>query len=262
MIMNLSVNARDAMPNGGKLIIETANATLDEAFCNGPKGTGFEPGNYVVLSVSDTGHGIDKKELEHIYEPFYTTKDVGKGTGLGLSIVYGIVNSHNGHIICDSKVGEGTTFHIYLPAIDHQIRPDPIAEKNDQISGSETILLVDDDEAVRNLGHEMLSKIGHRVLTAPDGESALALYQARQNEIDLIMLDLMMPGMGGYRCLEHLIEINPEAKILVASGYSCKESMKHQIQSKAKGFLSKPYAIQQVSEAIRNIFDVNMISHP
>jgi len=260
MIMNLSVNARDAMPDGGKLTIETANMTLDEAFCKGPNGNGLTPGNYAVLSVSDTGHGINHKDLEHIYEPFYTTKEVGKGTGLGLSIVYGIVNSHHGHILCDSRIGEGTTFTIYLPAIEHQTTQEQTEEIKNQASGTETILLVDDDEAIRNLGQEMLSKIGHRVITAKDGETALELYQDKQNEIDLIMLDLMMPGMGGYKCLEHLIDINPEAKILVASGYSCNETLKNEIQAKAKGFLSKPYAIQQVSEAIRNIFDADTIS--
>ena len=255
LIMNLSVNARDAMPEGGKLTIKTKNAVLDEKFCESPEGRGALPGNYVCLSISDTGTGMSQACLEHIYEPFYTTKEVGKGTGLGLAIVYGIINSHKGHIVCNSEEGKGTTFDVYLPALESRIKSDDNETDNIQMSGTETILLVDDDESVRTLGQEMLAKIGHKVITATSGEKALKLYKSKQDEIDLIMLDLLMPGMGGHKCLERLLKINPEAKILIASGHSGKDTNNDEIEARAKGFVSKPYKINEISETIRQIID-------
>ena len=255
LIMNLSVNAKDAMPDGGKLTIETRNVVLDEKFCESPEGTGALPGKYVSLSISDTGIGMSQQCLDHIYEPFYTTKEVGKGTGLGLAIVYGIINSHKGHIVCKSQEGKGSTFDVYLPALKSKIKADADEPQDIRMSGSETILLVDDDESVRNLGHEMLSKIGHKVITAKSGEAALKLYKSKKDEIDLIMLDLLMPGMGGHKCLEKLLKINSKAKILIASGHSGKESNNTKIEAKAKGFVSKPYKINEISQAIRQIID-------
>ena len=193
--------------------------------------------------------------IDHIYEPFYTTKEVGKGTGLGLAIVYGIINSHKGHIVCKSEEGKGSTFDVYLPALKSKIKPNEDESQDIQMSGSETILLVDDDESVRNLGHEMLAKIGHNVIAAKSGESALKLYKSKKNEIDLVILDLLMPGMGGHKCLEKLLKINPEAKVLIASGHSGKGSDNDKIEAKAKGFVSKPYKINEISEAIRRIID-------
>ena len=255
LIMNLSVNARDAMPDGGKLTIETQNTVLDEKFCESPEGAGALPGNYICLSISDTGTGMSKECLDHIYEPFYTTKEVGKGTGLGLAIVYGIINSHKGHIVCKSKEGKGTTFDVYLPTLESDIKANEDELQDIRMSGNETILLVDDDESVRNLGQEMLTKIGHKVITAKSGESALKVYKSKKNDIDLIMLDLLMPGMGGHKCLEKLLKINPEAKILIASGHPGKDTNNEEIEAKAKGFVSKPYKINEISETIRQIID-------
>ena len=255
LLMNLGVNAKDAMPDGGKITIETRNVTLDPAFCESPEGTGAVPGDYVCLSVSDTGTGMSQQCLEHIYEPFYTTKDVGKGTGLGLAIVYGIINSHKGHIVCKSEEGCGTRFDVYLPALDSGVKHQDAEKPVISMSGSETILLVDDDEQVRQLGCEMLASIGHTVIPSSDGENALALYQSRKNEIDLVMLDLLMPGMGGHKCLEKLLEIDPDAKVLIASGHSGKNPEKEKIESKAMGYVSKPFKINEISQTIRQIID-------
>jgi len=257
MIMNLGVNARDAMPEGGELIIGTEHATLDEKFCD--SNLGAKPGNYVLLTISDNGEGMDKKTLEHIFEPFYTTKEIGKGTGLGLAIVYGIVKSHDGYIICNSELGKGTTFKIYLPAMRQNASVEVLedGEEELEIGGTETILLVDDDEIVRNLVSEMLSKAGYTILTARDGESALEHYLPQKNEIDLIILDLMMPGMGGQKCLKKLLEIDPKVKVLIASGHTANNPIKSEIDVGAKGFVTKPYELQRILKAIRGVLDGN-----
>ena len=253
ILMNLGVNARDAMPDGGKLVIETANVFLDENYCK--MHLGAVPGNYVLLSISDNGEGMDKSTLEHIFEPFYTTKEIGKGTGLGLAIVYGIIKSHNGYIMCYSEQGEGTTFKVYLPVIEQEAVLKDERDEMPQKGGTETILIVDDDERIRNLGHEVLSKVGYKVVVAQDGEGTLDLYREEMDEIDLIILDLMMPGMGGQKCLEKLLNIDPMVKVIIASGYSPKGPAKDAIDGGAKGFLSKPYEIPQMLKMVREILD-------
>ena len=254
VLMNLSVNAKDAMPEGGKLTIETSNAALDEGFCR--KHAGVKPGDYVLLKVIDTGCGIGKDTLEHVFEPFYTKKEPGKGTGLGLASVYGIVKNHGGHIGCDSQPGQGTTFKIYLPAIDYAGEPVETAERTSAIpDGTETILLVDDDESVRSLGQQILEDFGYTVLQAIDGESALKLYKEKQGHIDLIILDLIMPGMGGRKCLEQLMQIAPDLKILIASGYSSEGEIRESLEAGAKGFVKKPFDIVQILSAARDVLD-------
>ena len=255
VIMNLGVNARDAMPEGGELIIETEETTLDEQYCN--THLGALPGDYALLSVSDTGCGMENEILEHIFEPFYTTKETGKGTGLGLAIVYGIIKSHHGYITCSSEPGEGTTFKIYLPVI----RPEPRTQgpghedKGKITRGTETVLLVDDEETIRELGKDTLAKFGYTVITAPDGESALELYREKKKKIDLVILDLIMPGMGGRRCLEELLTINPQAKVLIASGYSINGPTKEALEAGARGFIGKPYDITQMLKGVRETLD-------
>ena len=255
VMMNLSVNARDAMPEGGKLIIETENAFLDENYCRTHPGA--VTGHYVCLSITDTGQGMDTETLEHIFEPFYTTKGVGKGTGLGLSMVYGIVKSHHGYIMCYSEPGVGTTFRIYLPAVeDEKPKQQDEPEKEAQIKGGEeTILLVDDEELLRDIGKETLEEFGYRVITAPDGESCLQLYAERKQEISLIILDLMMPGMGGKQCLEHLLTMAPDAKVVIASGYSVNGPTKAALEAGAKSFIKKPFELKQMLKVIREILD-------
>ena len=256
ILMNLAVNAKDAMPDGGKLIVETANVILDQDYCKIHRVA--NPGSYVQLTVTDTGHGIDKMTIEHIFEPFYTTKETGKGTGLGLATVYGIVKSHNGHIVCYSEPDEGTTFKIYLPTIDSTQEARKAEEHlTAPEGGSETILLVDDEEPIRGLGTQILEEFGYTVLTAADGESALQLYSKKQKKIDLVILDLIMPGMGGKLCLLELLKINLDAKVAIASGYSPDGPTREILKNGAKGFISKPYDLRQMLKVIREVLDQN-----
>jgi two-component system cell cycle sensor histidine kinase/response regulator CckA len=254
ILMNLGVNARDAMPNGGRLIFETENIILDEHYCKIHLGS--KPGHYVKLSISDTGHGMDKETLKHIFDPFYTTKEIGKGTGLGLAMVYGIVKSHNGYIMCYSEPGEGTTFKIYFPVIKKEIESlEPKEETFPVKGGNETILLVDDEEAIRELGKDILTGFGYTVLMASDGETALEIYRENKKEISLAILDIIMPGMGGRKCLEELLKINPELRIIIASGYSMNGPGKKVLKAGAKDFISKPYNINQILKAVRETLD-------
>ena len=215
-----------------------------------------KPGDYVQLTVSDTGHGMDKETLEHIFEPFYTTKETGKGTGLGLATVYGIVKSHNGHIVCYSELGVGTTFKIYLPALEFT---EGTARAEEQImipqGGSETVLLIDDDKPIRILGTEILENFGYTVLTATDGESALDLYREKKEDIDLVILDLIMPGMGGKRCMVELLKINPDVRVAIASGYSPDGPTKEILKNGAKGFINKPYDMRRMLKVVREVLD-------
>jgi two-component system cell cycle sensor histidine kinase/response regulator CckA len=249
IMMNLAVNAKDAMLEGGTLLIETKNVTLDEDFCR--KHVGAKPGDFVCLRISDTGHGIGKDKLDKIFEPFFTTKESGKGTGLGLAMVYGIVKNHCGYILCDSEVGLGTSFEIYLPMIE---QPCETSEDREQatppLGGSETILLVDDEITIRDLGSQILSHFGYKVLTAPDGESALVLYRTGNEPVDLFILDLIMPGMGGKQCLEEILKIEPTARVLISSGHALDDSIKQVIESGTVGFIKKPWNSRQMLQAI------------
>jgi len=253
-LMNLAVNAMDAMPEGGKIILETEKAVLDEQFCK--VHLGAKPGEYVLLSISDTGHGMDKEILDHVFEPFYTTKEVGKGTGLGLAMVYGIVKTHEGYILCYSELDSGTTFKIYLPALVQSGHWREAGEGDDQLKGGdETILLVDDEKYIRELGVELLTDVGYEVFTATDGEGALQLYRKEQRRIDLVILDLVIPGMGGKKCYEEILKINPQAKILIVSGYSVNGPGKEAMEAGAKGFVGKPFDVSHLLETVRNILD-------
>jgi two-component system cell cycle sensor histidine kinase/response regulator CckA len=259
VLMNLAVNAKDAMPDGGKIVIETQNITLDQEFSK--RYAEVKPGDYVLLSMADTGHGMEKETLEHIFDPFYTTKEVGKGTGLGLAIVYGIVKNHEGYVMCFSRPGSGTSFRIYLPvsevARDHEEVGESLESKSPAMGGDETILLVDDEEFIRELGVEVLGQAGYTVLTASNGEQALEVYRKEQAHIDLIILDLIMPGMGGSKCLAELRKIGPQARILIASGYSPDASTKGALETGAAGFINKPYDNKQLLDLVRKVLDKN-----
>jgi PAS domain S-box-containing protein len=253
VLMNLGVNARDAMPDGGTLTIETANVQLDKEYCN----THLEakPGSYVLLTVSDTGLGMDRKTLSHIFEPFFTTKERGKGTGLGLATVYGIVKQHDGHIMCYSEPGHGTTFKIYLPAI--QTKRDleaPIIETAIP-GGTETVLLVDDEEDIRDLGATLLDHFGYKVITAGNGKEALEIYKMEKDRISLILLDFIMPVMDGRQCLAEILRIDPNAKVIIASGYSESGPADGPMAVGAKAFVQKPYNMRQLLNTIREILD-------
>ncbi|MBW2648069.1 MAG: response regulator [Deltaproteobacteria bacterium] len=254
-MMNLAVNARDAMPGAGKLVFETENVILDDEYCK--MHLEITPGEYVVLSVSDTGHGMDRETVEHIFEPFFTTKETGRGTGLGLSTVYGIVKSHGGHIGCYSEPGHGTTFKIYFPVIEQE---EEVARgKEEEIplkGGNETILLVDDEEDIRDLGEAILAKFGYTVIMASDGESALEIYRQEKEKIALVLLDLIMPGMGGRRwCLEELLKIDPAARVIIASGYSANGRAREALESGAVEFSGKPYQLKYMLRKVRDVLD-------
>ena len=255
IIMNLGVNAMDAMQDGGRLLFKTGNRHLDNEFCMNHLGA--NPGEYVMLSISDTGQGIGGEILEHIFEPFFTTKETGKGTGLGLAMAYGIVKSHEGYIKCTSEVGKGATFDIYFPVLqagEIDLSGEPIGEAIIQGRG-ETILLVDDERNIRQVTRDMLNRFGYNVLTAISGEEALKIFEEEGEEIDLIVLDLNMPGMGGHRCLEALLQIDPEAKVIIASGYSANRKAREAIKSGALGFVKKPYHYTEILKSVRKAID-------
>jgi PAS domain S-box-containing protein len=272
VVMNLGVNARDAMPEGGRLVIETKNVFLDAT--RSKKYLEATPGDYICLSVTDNGHGMDEETIKHIFEPFFSTKTAGKGTGLGMAIVYGIVQDTGGYITCYSEVGIGTTFRIYFPAAkqkegaipsleDNSNTKNPQAASRDKVSvvddpklkGSETILLVDDEERIRNLGIALLSQCGYTVLTAANGIEALTVYQAKRKDIDLVILDLVMPEMDGRKCFQKLKSMNPEINVIMSSGYSVVGSSEDFESEGAKAFIDKPYEFHEMLQTIRNILD-------
>jgi len=256
LLMNLGSNASDAMPEGGRLVFQTENMTLDREVAR--RLYDAPPGKYVLLTVSDTGHGMNKTTQEHIFDPFYIRKEVGKGSGLGLSVVYGVVKSHDGFIICDSKPGKGTTFRIYLPALDSPpVKPEVAVTpcpRSTVAGGDEVILLVDDEASLRELGQEILSRYGYQVLTASSGEEALDVY-SRQEVIDLVILDVSMPGMGGAKCLTELLKINPGARVIISSGYSLDGPLQDILSSGASGFVAKPFSISNFLITVRQVLD-------
>ncbi len=252
-LMNLAINARDAMPQGGKLVITTENVTVREDCAK--THLGQKPGEYVLLRITDTGCGMDSETLEHIFEPFYTTKGPGEGTGLGLAMVYGIVKQHGGYIFCYSEPGAGTTFKLYFPALESGTEPDQPKTAPFLQGGSETILVVDDDELIRELGFRILSKLGYKVILASNGKEALEIFRKQKREISLILMDLIMPEMGGKPCLEEILKIDPKAKILIASGVSARSHVIDIDESGAKGIVNKPFDMTELFTAIRETLD-------
>jgi CheY-like chemotaxis protein len=255
-ILNLGGNAADAMPDGGRLLIETQNVVLDDDYVDGRLEA--EPGRYVLLTVSDTGEGMDKETVEHIFDPFFTTKGVGRGTGLGLSSVYGIVKSHGGYINCYSEKGQGTSFKIYLPAGEEAAEEDAEAPAaSPALGGDETILLVDDDELIRDFASQALAKFGYTVLTAVNGEEAVEIYSEKGDAVDLVIMDIGMPGMGGRQCLGELLRLDPDARILIASGYALNGQVKQTFEEGAADYVGKPYQLGQLLQKVRGVLDRN-----
>ncbi|GEM_PF-311174 len=254
VLMNLAVNAQHSMPKGGNLTIETRNVTLGDDYCR--THVDAKPGENVQLKISDTGRGIEKEVMEHIFEPFFTTKEAGQGTGLGLSIVYGIVKNHGGHITCSSEPGQGTTFTMYLPALPGAAELDPAMTAGDMPAfGTETILLVDDDARVIEMGEQMLMRRGYKVFTAENGAEALEIYRERKDEIDLVVLDLIMPEMGGEQCLEEILKLDPTAKVLIASGYLASRTTNGDTEGGAGGFIAKPFDTREFLRVVREVLD-------
>jgi PAS domain S-box-containing protein len=261
ILMNLGINAGDAMPDGGKLIFNTEQYTVEKA--TSKTYLNLKPGNYVLMSVTDTGSGIPDNVKEHIFEPFFTTKERGKGTGLGLAMVYGIVKNHGGHITCYSQVGQGTTFKIYLPAhlpVVKEMSKRKAGEDIQILRGKETILLVDDEPVILDIGHEILTEHGYTVIKARRGEDAIDIYNTKKDQIDLILLDFNMPGIGGHKCLQELLKINPLAKVIIASGYALNGKVKETLDAGAAGFIAKPYQFKNMLKQIRTVLDQNPTS--
>jgi signal transduction histidine kinase len=251
VLMNLAINAKDAMPDGGRLRIETANVGRPEEYS--PTASTPAPLNWVKLSVADTGQGIIPHTQKHIFEPFFTTKAPGKGTGLGLSMVHGIVRNHGGWIKCQSIPGQGTRFHIYLPAVEAVEEEALPVAAHTALNGHETILLVDDDETILQTGKKGLEKAGYTVLTATNGETAVDIYGQQEKGIDLILLDLMMPGMGGMKCLQALRIIDPGANVIITSGHYSEGQMKHIRKAGVGACLHKPYPNDHLLSTIRQV---------
>jgi signal transduction histidine kinase len=254
VMMNLSINARDAMPEGGELTFKTETAVITDSAAS--KITGLPEGDYVLLTISDTGTGMESSTLEHIFEPFFTTKKVGEGTGLGLSMVYGIVKSHGGHISCISTPGKGTSFMIYFPVIQKGMDLNRVVEAEPVQGGAnENILFVEDDETTREVVGELLKQSGYTVYSASGCEEAIRLYSDNVEKIDLVISDLIMPGMGGKKLVEAILAINPNAKIIIASGYNVQESAALAKEWGAKEFLSKPYEINKLLKTLKNVLN-------
>lgn len=254
VIMNLAVNARDAMPAGGSLRIETANVELDQAYCW--QHTGAKPGRYVMLAVIDSGTGIDADTLTHIFEPFFTTKEVGKGTGLGLATVYGVVKQSGGYIWVDSKPRQGASFEIFLPHIAE--RDTEVATTNalvETIGGTETILLVEDSEPLRKLTQSFLQSYGFRVLVAQDGEEALRLEAQHSGKIDLLLTDVVMPGMNGRALAEKLLPKQPGMCVLYISGYTDSFVARHGVLEQGMVLLHKPFTEEVLIKKVREVLD-------
>ncbi len=254
VVVNLAVNARDAMPNGGKLTIETINVELDEEYAINH--LGVEPGSYVQLSVSDTGHGMDKEVIEHIFEPFFTTKGESKGTGLGLATVYGIVKQNHGIVHVYSEINIGSTFRIYLPKFSGQaLNYDQQPDENIDPHGTETILVVEDEEGVRDMATRILEQYGYSVLSAPTPKEAIALYYNKHTEIDMILSDVIMPGMTGPQMIAQMQQEHPNILVLYMSGHTENAIVEHGVLKPGILFIPKPFRPIDLGIQIRNALD-------
>lgn len=253
VIMNLVINARDSMPDGGRIMIKTENKYLDKFSCKfHPE---IAPGNYVTLTVCDTGCGIDPKTLTKVFEPFFTTKEVGKGTGLGLATVYGIIKQSGGYIYTYSRLNYGTTFKIYLPSVlGKEYKEKEMRWNRTAFSGNEQILFVEDDKPLRKIISKILGQLGYNVYQSGSGEEALKTYdKCKETGIDLLISDIIMPGMNGRELAEILLEKNPDIKLLYISGYAGDIIAHHGIVDKDISFLAKPFSIFDIVSKVRNI---------
>ena len=248
-LLNLYVNAWQAMSAGGDLYLKTRNVILDSSIVKPFK---VEPGKYVEISVSDTGVGIDKETRKRIFEPFFTTKEMGRGTGLGLASVYGIVKSHGGYIDVSSEKEKGTTFTLYLPASEKKAVQEK-AVPTEMFRGTGTILLIDDEKMILDVGCELLEELGYTVLSALSGREALEIFQENSTKIDLVIMDMIMPGMSGGETFDRLRNINQDIKVLLSSGYSLNGQATQILRRGCDGFIQKPFNLNQLAEKIGSI---------
>lgn len=253
VVMNLVTNARDAMPSGGRLSLETSSVMLDSEIADKRS---VKPGRYMVISVSDTGSGIDDEHLAHIFEPFYTTKEKGKGTGLGLSMAYGIIKQHGGFINVYSEKDSGTTFRIYLPALEGSEAPDKAAAPpaaQDNLAGNERILIAEDEESIREFLKDALEGYGYRIILSADGEEAIAKYVEERESLDLVLLDVIMPRKNGKEVYKYIKEIDPRVKVIFMSGYPQDILTSKGIYEEGLVFIPKPLEINTLLNKIREV---------
>jgi CheY-like chemotaxis protein len=256
VIMNLAVNAQDAMPTGGKLIIKSSNVYFDEQYCR--LHNELVPGNYVLLSISDNGCGMDEKTCQNIFEPFFTTKESGKGTGLGLSTVYGIVKQSGGHIEFHSRLNQGTTFNVYFPSAENKEAAEYYEKELVEtvtLKGNESLLIVEDQENLREMMVESLKSYGYRVNAAPNGAEALGKFQQKNQHFDLLITDIIMPELNGIELAGKITRKYPGIKILYISGYAEDSIVDHKILLKGLTFLPKPFSPISLVQKVRNILD-------
>jgi CheY-like chemotaxis protein len=259
--MNLALNARDAMPHGGKLTLETSNELLDESYAQRHQPT--VPGRYVMLAVTDTGHGMSPETQARIFEPFYTTKEVGKGTGLGLSMVYGIVKQSGGYIWVYSEPDRGTTFKIYLPRVDRPAETGGSENRSRSVQrGTETILLVEDDPQLRQLSSSVLAHCGYKVLTASGPEEGLAICKENHRDIRLLVTDVVMPRMNGRQLAEQILQVSPDVKVLYISGYTSNAIVHYGVLDAGLWFLPKPFTLSSLVAKVREVLDSKNIQAP
>jgi signal transduction histidine kinase len=253
ILMNLCLNARDAMPNGGRIVIETKNMTITEEF-HRIHSFGV-PGEYVLISVSDTGTGMDQATRSHLFEPFFTTKELGRGTGLGLATTYGIVKQHDGFINAYSEVGKGTTFRVYLPsqAVASQARRTE-SSLND-LRGTETILLAEDNAALRDVARKVMEPLGYHIIAASTGQEAVQLFKANQEKIRVVVLDVIMPNMGGIEAYMQMRAIKPRLPVIFTTGHTAESASLNTLLEEGAVFLGKPHAPRELCQAIRSILD-------
>jgi two-component system cell cycle sensor histidine kinase/response regulator CckA len=261
VIMNLVVNARDAMPHGGKLVIETAHADLDEVYCRNH--SAVQPGSYVMIAVSDTGTGMSSETQSRIFEPFFTTKEQGKGTGLGLATVYGVVKQSGGHIWVYSEIGQGTTFKLYFPCVSETVQPNVATNTTgENLRGSETILLVEDADMLRELTAALLEKNGYRILAAENGSHAIQLAEETKERIDILLTDVVMPGMSGKQVADYLTAKHPDMRVLYMSGYT-NDVIAHQgVLDEGIHFIEKPFAEEALMRKLREVLSGIGTPHP
>ncbi|MBN2307348.1 MAG: response regulator [Candidatus Hydrogenedentes bacterium] len=254
VLLNLGINASEAMPKGGTLTIRTRRVVADADFRFAHPSA--KEGEYAYLEVEDTGRGIEEANLKRIFEPLFTTKDLDarKGTGLGLAVVWQNIKEHHGFVTVYSEVGQGTVFHLYLPLVAGQAEARHNAGGDGIPTGSETILVVDDEQVVRSVATRMLQRLGYKVYSAPDGAEALSVYENLKDEIDAVLLDLAMPRMGGKECIHGLLAVNPEARVLFSSGHDMTARMQELLDLGAKGVIQKPYQLSDLARRIRSLF--------
>jgi two-component system cell cycle sensor histidine kinase/response regulator CckA len=254
VLMNLCINARDAMPEGGSLMIETANVAIDDQFC--ALQPLARPGDYAMLSVTDTGTGMDAATLDRIFEPFFTTKEIGKGTGLGLATVYGIVRQHGGFLHVYSEPGVGSTFRVYIPVSSApETSPAPAENPQPIQGGSETLLVAEDHEGLRQLAQETLVGLGYEVVLATDGEQALQEFRSHRDRIDLALLDVVLPKFSGPEIYARIHEEKPDLPVVFATGYSPDLALLQKVQQQGLPVLQKPYSPRDLARKVREALD-------